>query len=161
MADCVDLIPFESYRDLAGVSEKTIWRQIRSGSMYAACYDGRIYVSTQYHQPSLLALPCAIDSSPEDTSGIDGLTKRIQHLERLHIKQMRNLHLTKETIERSLSNTENLVRTKDDLIEMKAHEIESFSGKLSETNIQLIRIRQENEDLRMLARTLLQKPACK
>jgi hypothetical protein len=93
----------------------------------------------------------------EDGTPITDMTLLLDHLSLAKEENKEILRLTKDSIERITAMTDNLMAMKDEVIKTKEHEISLLNRELNGRDVELKKLRQELEDLQMLAETLLQK----
>lgn len=93
----------------------------------------------------------------EDGTPITDMTLLLDHLSLAKEENKEILRLTKDSIERITAMTDNLMAMKDEVIKTKEHEISLLNRELNGRDGELKKLRQELEDLQMLAETLLQK----
>jgi len=159
-------IELGEYGRLRGLSTDEVWDRIESGGVVCTSRGGRLYVAGQLDRgvrggdeprPSVPGDAPAHEakaSKSEPDPSPQPMTEMALFIDHLSLAKEENkdiLRLTQDSINRITQLSESVISLKDELLKARDTEIQALKKRLQSKNLTIRRLRQELEDLSMLA----------
>lgn len=156
-------IELSLYAKDQNVSEHEVWNKIRSGDLIGRSFNGKLYI----HEPSadsnneLDRLQASVDLPPlpEDSFAANNLQESnapemallLDHLSLSKEENKEILRLSQDSISRITQMSDTIISLKDELLRTKDEQMDGLREKMKSKDVEIAQLKQELEDLRMLA----------
>lgn len=151
-----------------GLDEQDVWTRIRNGELIGRSFGGKLYINEPNEMGELSAAVDELPPLPEEADladeqhlvpSVPQSTEMALLLDHLSIAKEENreiLRLSQDSISRVTHMADTIVAMKDDLLKAKDEQIDGLREKVKSREVEIARLKQELEDLKMLAMTLSQ-----
>ncbi len=158
-------IELSLYAKDQNISEHEVWNKIRSGDLIGRSFNGKLYI----HEPNggtaseldrlqasgdLPPLPDRDDSYSQNTLQESNAPEMALLLDHLSLSKEENkeiLRLSQDSITRITQMSDTIVALKDELLRAKEEQLDGLREKMKTKDFEITQLKQELEDLRMLA----------
>lgn len=144
-----------------GLTEQDVWARIRNGDLIGRSFGGKLYVHEPHGVEGMDALPpLPMDEDEEDrtlVASVPQATEVALLLDHLSLSKEENreiLRLSQDSIARVTQMADTIVAMKDELLKARDEQIDGLRDKLKSREGEISRLKQELEDMKMLAATL-------
>ena len=165
-------LEIKDYAQRLGVSADDVWDMIEAGQVICQSRNGKLLVfdgtlggaaATATERPvrgSAPGLPPLPDRGPRGAP--ETMTEMALIIDHLSLAKEENkdiLRLTQDAITKITSLSDNVIALKDELLVARNEQIEQLKGQLAAKNATIAKLKQELEDLQILASTMKPSPA--
>lgn len=156
-------IELSVYAKDQNISEHEVWNKIRSGDLIGRSFNGKLYIheSSGHMGNEMDRLQASIDLPPlpDETFSPNSLQESnapemallLDHLSLSKEENKEILRLSQESITRVTQMSDTIVALKDELLRAKDEQMDGLREKMKTKDLEISQLKQELEDLRMLA----------
>lgn len=155
-------IELSLYAKEQNISEHEVWNKIRSGDLIGRSFNGKLYIHEPNDASEFDRLQASGDLPPlpdhaepshgslQESSGPE-MALLLDHLSLSKEENKEILRLSQDSITRITQMSDTIVALKDDLLRAKEEQLDGLREKMKTKDVEIAQLKQELEDLRMLA----------